>query len=271
MKYLNGSELADYIKERQARQVRALRQAWQVAPQLAIVIVGDNPVSDAYVRLKQEYGRDILVDTVIHRTSMDDVRGLIEELNRDDLVHGVIIQLPLPDVSATEEVLNLVDPTKDVDGLGASTDFESATAIAIDWLLAGYNIDLRGKRIGIVGQGRLVGKPLAARWATAGYDVSVFDTKTDDLANELRAMQVIVSGTGSPGLITEHMVQPGAVIVDAGTASEGGKLVGDVATSVRERDDITITPEKGGVGPLTVTALFDNVITAAKKVAEAKS
>lgn len=264
MKSLNGKELAEYIEERQVRQVRALRQAWQTAPHLAIVVVGGSPVIESYIRMKQSYGEDILVDVSIIRPSMEEVKGAVEKLNADPLVHGIIVQLPLPSPDLTDEILATIAPEKDVDGLGSNATYTSATATAIDWLLAGYNVELRGKRIGIVGRGRLVGAPLEQLWLSAGHDVTVFDDTTPDLAAALRPMEIIVSGAGVPGLITEYMLQPGAVVVDAGTTSEDGKIVGDVAPSVRTRTDIIITPEKGGVGPLTVTALFENVIAAAR-------
>lgn len=114
----------------------------------------------------------------------------------------------------------------------------------------------------------MVGAPLAKLWATSGLDVTVYDDTTVNLASEVRKAQVIVTATGVPGLITSQMIQPGAVVVDAGTASENGKLVGDVAEDVRERTDLTITPVRGGVGPLTVTALFDNLILAARATVE---
>lgn len=269
MKVLSGKELADYIEERQAGQVRALRQAMRVVPKLAIVAVGESAVSDGYIRLKQNYAEEILIEVSVLRPTMEQVGLTIEQLNADPLVHGIIVQLPLPDPTLTDNILAMIAPEKDVDGLGPNAAYTSATATAIDWLLAGYNVELRGKRIGIVGQGRLVGAPLAKLWATTGLDVSVFDDTTTDLTAALRSMEVIVSGAGVPGLITEHMVQPGAVVVDAGTTSEDGKIVGDVAPSLRERQDVTMTPEKGGVGPLTITALFENLIKAAGLAAEA--
>lgn len=264
MKLLNGSELAGYIKERQARQVRALRQAHHVFPKLAIIQTTDNPISATYVRLKQAYGEDILVDVDNHIVEPQEVATLIAQLNQDETVHGIIVQLPVSPELDTDQIVNSIAPQKDVDGLGAEATLTPATPMAIDWLLAGYNVELRGKHIVVVGNGRLVGMPLVALWKTAEYDVTVCDDQTQDLAGEVRKAQVIVTATGVPGLITASMIQPGAAVVDAGVASENGKLVGDVAEDVRERDDITITPAKGGVGPLTVTALFDNVIRAAQ-------
>lgn len=268
MKILNGSELVGYIKERQAKQVRGLRQAWRVFPKLAIIIASDNPVIDTYVRLKQRYGEDILIDVAIYRVEQTEVKALIQTLNNDVSVHGIVVQLPLADASETDAIVTMIAPEKDVDGLaGARAQYTSATATAIDWLLAGYNVTLRGKKIAIVGNGRLVGAPLAALWQKQELDVTVYDDTAPSL-DVLRLANVIVTATGVPGLITSAMVGPSAVVVDAGTASENGVIVGDVAADVRERGDITITPEKGGVGPLTIAALFDNVITAARKTAD---
>lgn len=268
MRILNGKELAGYIEERQARQVRALRQAEHVAPKLAIIQTIDNPVIDTYVSLKQRYGQDILVDVDIHKIDQAELMATITRLNDDASVHGIIIQLPLADEAQTEAAVNVVAPEKDVDGLGESAMHTPATAMAIDWLLAGYNVELKGKKIAIVGKGRLVGAPLEKLWRTTGYEVTVYDSSTADLASAVRGANIVVTATGVPGVITSQMLQPGAVVVDAGTAAEHGKIVGDLAADVRERSDLTITPEKGGVGPLTVTALFDNVIQAAKATIE---
>ncbi len=264
MKLLDGRELADYVKERQAKQVRNLRQSWHVAPKLALIITNDDPVVAAYVRLKQAYGEDILIDVDVYREAQDEVPARIAMLNDDATVHGIVLQLPLDDSTQTDELVALIAPLKDVDGLGPRAAYISATATAIDWLLAGYNVTLQNKSIAIVGNGRLVGAPLAALWRQAGLSVEVYDDTTEDLAGRVREASIIVSATGVPGLIRPSMVGIGAVVVDAGTASEAGRIVGDVAAEVRERDDIKITPEKGGVGPLTIAALFDNVIQAAR-------
>lgn len=264
MKLLDGRELAGYIKERQAKAVRNLRQAHRILPKLAIVNTTDSDVIATYMRLKSSYGEDILIDVEIHQVEQKEAMATIDALNKDESVHGIIVQLPLADSSQTDEIVNLVAPEKDVDGLGENAMLTPATPMAIDWLLAGYNVDLRGKEIAIVGNGRLVGAPLAKLWKNQGLDVHVYDDTVDDLGAALKNAQVMVTATGVPHLIKSTMVSPGAVVVDAGTASESGKIVGDVDDEVRERDDLTITPEKGGVGPLTVAALFDNVITAAR-------
>ncbi|HMR72652.1 MAG TPA: bifunctional 5,10-methylenetetrahydrofolate dehydrogenase/5,10-methenyltetrahydrofolate cyclohydrolase, partial [Candidatus Saccharibacteria bacterium] len=252
MKVLSGSELAGYIKERQAKQVRGLRQAYGVFPKLAIVQTIDDPVIATYVRLKRQYGSDILVDVEQHQCSEDDALALIDRLNGDASIHGIIVQLPLQDPSRTDQLLNRVDPKKDVDALGERAFYDPATPMAINWLLAGYNVELQGKNITIVGNGRLVGAPLAAMWRNSGYNVTVVDSSVEDLGVVLRSSDVVVTATGRPGLITSSMLHPDMVVVDAATASEDGKIVGDLAPEVRERHDLTLTPRKGGVGPLTV-------------------
>lgn len=265
MKILNGLELAGFIKERQLHQSRSLRQSCGITPRLAIVRTNDNPVTGTYLRLKEEYGEDIEVKVDVYTPPDDELVNQIIKLNNDKKVHGIIIQLPLSDVSQTDKAINAVVSEKDVDGLGNKTTFTPATAMAIDWLLAGYNISLSEKRIAVVGKGRLVGAPLIKMWNNSGYDVLVCDSKTENLSDSLKRADIIVTATGVPGLITSEMIQPGAVVVDAGTSAEHGKIVGDLAIDVRDRNDITVTPIRGGVGPLTVAALFDNVLTAARK------
>ena len=235
-------------------------------PRLVIIVTTDNPVIDTYVRLKKRYGQDLLVDVVVHRVSLSETPKLIKSLNKDKTVHGIIVQLPLADPTKTEEIINLVDVSKDVDALGAQATFEPATPMAIMWLLAGYNIDLRGKQVLLVGRGKLVGTPLLKLLHSSGIEAQVVDSKTANLIEQVKAADVVITATGSPGSITSNMLKNKAVVIDAGVASEDGKTVGDVAPDVYTRDDLIITPAKGGVGPLTVCALFENVIRAARLV-----
>jgi methylenetetrahydrofolate dehydrogenase (NADP+)/methenyltetrahydrofolate cyclohydrolase len=268
MKILSGSDLAAYIKQRQAGDVRSLRQSRSVNPKLAIIKCTDDPVIETYVKLKKRYGEDILVGVDIHNLKQTEVRDKIKELNKDITVNGIIVQLPLADPSETDEIVNLVAPEKDVDALGAESLFEPATPMAILWLLAGHNIDLKGKDVLLIGRGKLVGGPLEKILLSSNIDVKVADRNTKDLKTMALNADVIVTATGSPSILYSSMIKPGAVVVDAGVASEEGKTIGDVADDVYKRDDISMTPAKGGVGPLTVCALFENVISAARKQAE---
>ena len=279
MKILNGKELSGFIKERQAKEVRSL-QAQGLLPKLVIIRDSENPVISKYVNLKIAYGEDIgIAVSDILVENAEDAKKAIEQANSDSAVSGIIVQLPLKDASLTDEVVSLIAPAKDVDGLSGSVidlkfargeevelserPFDSATATAINWLLSGYDIDLSDKKIALVGRGRLVGAPLYRMFKNSGLDVTVFGHDAD--LTVLRNYDVIISATGVAHLIKSEMVKSGAVLVDAGTASEGGKLVGDVALEVLERKDLkAITPAIGGVGPLTVAALFDNVIRAKK-------
>lgn len=264
MKLLSGADLASYIQQRQAGQVRALIQADHIKPCLAIVVTKNDPVIETYIGLKKQYGEDIQIKVDIHNISQKDAVETVKTLNKDENVHGIIVQLPLDDTSQTDEIINCIAPHKDVDGLGSGALYDAATPQAIDWLLVGYNIDLRNKHIVIVGKGRLVGAPLLRMWQSAGYDVVAIGKK-DDLQGELKKADVIISATGQPHLISSEMVPVDSIVVDAGTSSEGGKTVGDLDEDVYQRQDLTITPAKGGVGPLTIAALFDNLIRAVYK------
>lgn len=270
MKSLNGKELAEFIKERQAHEVRALKQAWNIQPKLAIVATIDHPVINVYMRMKKRYGADLGVDVEIHQVKQADATAVIKELNDDPTVHGIIVQLPLEFPEDTDSIVDTVAPEKDVDALGANAIFDPATPMAILWLLAGYNIDLARGKVLLVGRGKLVGAPLERMLKNSGVDVSVADRSTKDLRAETLQADVIITATGSPAILYPDMIKQGAVVVDAGVAGEEGKTVGDVAPEVYERDDLSITPPKGGVGPLTVCALFENVIRAARRSIETK-
>ena len=257
MKELNGRELADYVKARQAHQVKALRSRKKWA-KLAIFYDNDSPVIAKYMSLKQRYGEDIGVAVDVIRLTASDAEEKLRAAAEDDTVTGIIVQLPLAECDM--KILDLIPLKKDVDGLRGETD--TATAMAIHWLLTSYGVELPEKKIAIVGRGKLVGAPLERMWRESNYDVTVFakGSNPDELVN----YDVVVTATGVPGLIKSRMLKLGAVVVDAGTASEGGVIKGDLDDEARERDDLTLTPKIGGVGPLTVTMLFEHVLQAAE-------
>ena len=257
-KLLNGSELAGFIKERQAHEVRSLKRQ----PKLLIIRDSFDPVIMKYVNLKIKYGTDIGITVEdYHASTPDLIATKIKSANTDPATSGIIIQLPLTDKSKTEELCNLIAPKKDVDGLGKDAHYDSATATAINWLLTGYDINLKNQKIAIVGRGKLVGAPLYQMFKNSNYNVQLFHRGSD--LTKLKNFDIIISATGVPSLISDDMISPGAVVVDAGTASENGILKGDIADSTRERSDLTaITPIRGGVGPLTIACLFDHVIRA---------
>ena len=270
MKLLDGKELAGFIKERQAKDVRRLH-ASKISPKLAIVQVKDDPVINTYIRLKKQYGADIGIGVEVHTPKQTEVPKLLNKLSIDESVHGIIVQLPLADPSQTDEIVNMVAPQKDVDALGEKAKFDPATPMAILWLLAGYGVELKNKKILLIGKGKLVGKPLEKILKNSGYDVEVIGREVKDLAEHTKNADIIITATGSPAVLYSNMIKQGAVVVDAGVASEEGKTVGDLSPEVYKREDLTITPAKGGVGPLTVCALFENVIRAAQNLPRTKS
>ena len=275
MKILDGRELAGFIKERQAHKVKALKSR-KIKPCLLILRDSDNPVIVKYVELKKQYGEDIgveVIDGFYPEASTEEFKDIIEKYNEDLSVHGMIVQLPLVEGKDTEEIVGAISPKKDVDGLADYDDregeriFDSATATAINWLLAGHDINLSDKKIAIVGRGKLVGAPLIRMFKNSGFNLEVFHRGSD--FSKLSDFDVIITATGQPDLISSEMIKPGAVVVDAGTASEDGHLVGDINDEIREREDLeAITPKVGGVGPLTVTVLFEDVLSAAEKAYE---
>lgn len=260
---LNGSDLVGFIKDRQVRQARQLAVSLGTPPKLVILQASADPVIAMYVRLKQRYGEELGVTVEKRQVEQNDLLNEVKQINNDDTVQGMIIQLPVPDMTTVDDILGTIAPHKDIDGLGKDAQFDSATASAILWLLAGYNIDLTGKHIVVVGQGRLVGAPLTKLLRASGHEVVTCDDRTKDLEAQVRQAEILVSATGEPRLIKSDWIQKGTVVVDAGTTSENGQLVGDVEESARQRDDIKITPIRGGVGPLTIAVLFDHLLRAA--------
>ena len=264
MKLLDGRELAGYVKERQAKEVRRLASA-KLRPHLAIVSEGENPVNELYLKVKRKYGQDIGIEVFLHKTTNStDSKKKILELNEDQKISAIIVQLPILDTSKTDEVVNLIDPAKDVDGLGKESEFESATATAIMWLIAGYNINIESKNVVVIGRGRLVGGPVVKLLKSSGINPTVLDENSSDFDKNVSSADLIISAAGQPGLLTSKIIKQGAVVVDAGSASEDGQVKGDAAPELFNRQDLTITPKTGGVGPLTVAALFDNVLRAAR-------
>lgn len=259
VKVLSGRELAGFVKERQAHVVRGMRRV----PTLLIIRDSDDPVIARYVRLKMRYGADIGVKVLDYMaTDGATIAERIKAANSDGEIDSIILQLPIRAREQTDELCDLIAPEKDVDGLGKNAKYDSATATAILWLLAGYDIDLSKRNIAIVGRGKLVGAPLFQMMQASNYRVEQFH-RGDDLT-KLKRYDTIISATGVPRLVVDEFVSPATVLVDAGTASEKGVIMGDLAPELYERRDIAaITPVQGGVGPLTVACLFEHVIQAA--------
>lgn len=264
---LSGDELAGYIKQRHFQEVRSMQHLPR-KPHLAVINASKEVVSSKFVNAKENYGYDIGVVVSVYETAPDKLKDKITELNEDDTVDGVIVQLPLPESLDTEEVLEGIASHKDVDSLRSDSIYTPPTPSAILWLLSGYDIDLEGKTVGVIGQGRLVGTPLTEMLRQSGIDPLICDEYKGDVDNVLSNADVIITATGQPRLIKSERIRAGSVVIDAGTADSTGSATGDVDPQAYARDDIKISPVPGGVGPLTVCALFENLLVAYRNAAK---
>ncbi|MFY9457991.1 MAG: bifunctional 5,10-methylenetetrahydrofolate dehydrogenase/5,10-methenyltetrahydrofolate cyclohydrolase [Candidatus Spechtbacterales bacterium] len=251
---------------------------------LVIVMVGSHPASEVFIKRKKEVGTEIDTEVNIRRfpeeVTTSKLRREVAAIGRDKTVHGIVVQLPLPTHVNEQKILDAVPAEKDVDVLGYKAagkfytnnrEFEilPSTLAGILRLLHEYGIDdFTGKNVVVVGAGKLVGKPAINYFMRKQASASAFNirSRTADKANTLKMADIIISGAGSPGLITKDMVRDGVIIVDAGTSSDPatGKLVGDVDFETVEPKASYITPVPGGVGPMTVAMIFYNLVQLAK-------
>lgn len=273
---LDGKKLANkQIGQLRKRATDLLNK--KITPTLAIILVGDNPASKIYVNNKQKLCAEVGVDCEIIKLPTTITSKALEDeillLNKDKKTHGIIVQLPLPTKFNANEITSFVSPSKDVDGLHplnvgllalGQGIFVPATAKGVMSLLKEYKISLVEKNIVIVGYGMVAGAPLSMILTRAKATVTVAQDRTKDLSKILKAADIVISAVGKPGLITGSMVKPGAVVVDIGITKKGNDWVGDVDAKSVAKKASYLTPVPGGVGPLTVSALIENVILAAE-------
>lgn len=262
LQFISGKEIADKKEINHALRVQDLKEKG-IVPKLAILQTISSSVIDTYVRVKKTYAEKIGIQVEHYNVGPEEIGQLIEKLNADSHTHGIIVQLPLREDLDQEKILNLVTKGKDVDGLALGSNFVPPTVQSILWLMDAYILDLQTKKVALVGKGRLVGASLEKELLKQGIIPRVF-TKEDSLQT-LSEYNVVVSATGIPSLLTNTHIQSNAYVFDAGTAEENGAIHGDAADELYLRDDISITPTKGGVGILTVRALFENVLRAAEE------
>jgi methylenetetrahydrofolate dehydrogenase (NADP+)/methenyltetrahydrofolate cyclohydrolase len=284
---LDGKALAATMRGEIAARVAARTQAGKRPPGLAAVLVGEDPASQTYVRNKhkacQGAGLASTVHTLPAATTQAELLALVARLNRDPAVHGILVQLPLPGQIDDATVIRSVAPEKDVDcfhpenvGLLAAgfPRFYPCTPHGVLELLGRNGVAVAGKEVVVVGRSNIVGKPLAlmlmqkpsaANPAAGDATVTVAHTRTRDLAEVCRRADVLVAAAGRPGVVTADMVKPGAAVVDVGTNSVNGKLVGDVHPDVAGVAG-WLSPVPGGVGPMTITMLLYNTLTAAELI-----
>ncbi|HSX14895.1 MAG TPA: bifunctional 5,10-methylenetetrahydrofolate dehydrogenase/5,10-methenyltetrahydrofolate cyclohydrolase [Candidatus Saccharimonadales bacterium] len=258
---LTTSDLDTYVKERHRRQIQSLA----IKPILAVAMAGADAASASFVRAKEHYGDDIGVTLQIKSTQKPvELMKQIETWNQQKDISGIIIQLPLPSAFDTEAAIKLIAAAKDVDGLKADSPFDSPAAKGIMWLLGSLPISIKSAYVAVVGQGRLVGAPISTMLESSGAKVERLDDATKNLAAKTRACDIIISATGQPGLINRSMLKSGVIVIDAGTAEASGSITGDADPALYDDPDIQVTPVPGGVGPLTVAALFDNLLIASQ-------
>ena len=277
---IDGKAVAARVRERVAGEIAALSSP----PGLATVLVGDDPASAVYVRMKREDSAQVGIESFHHDpggdVSQEELAELIRSLNADERVHGILLQLPLPAHLDQDELISLIDPAKDVDGLtptNAGLLFQDreglvpCTPAGVMELLREAGAELEGARAVVLGRSILVGKPLAQLLLAANATVTHCHSRTRDLAAVCREADVLIAAVGSPRLVTADMVSEGAVVIDVGTNRVDDGLVGDVDfDSVREVAG-AITPVPGGVGPMTRAMLLSNTVDAARRRLEVRA
>ncbi|CAM2857460.1 bifunctional methylenetetrahydrofolate dehydrogenase/methenyltetrahydrofolate cyclohydrolase [Saccharomonospora xinjiangensis] len=277
---LDGRATKDAIFAELAPRVSALREQGRT-PGLATVLVGDDPGSQAYVKMKHADCAKVGVNSIRRDLPSDisqaELHAVIDELNADPACSGYIVQLPLPKHLDSGAVLDRIDPAKDADGLAPLSlgrlvlnepGFLPCTPLGIVELLRRYDVPLNGAQITVVGRGITVGRTMGLLLTRRDVNatVTLCHTGTRDLAAEVRRADVVIAAAGSPGLITAEMVKPGAAVLDVGVSRVDGKLTGDVARGVEEVAGF-VAPNPGGVGPMTRAMLVSNVVEAAERVA----
>ena len=280
---IDGNVLAAKVRDRIAADVTALK-ARGITPGLAVVLVGEDPASQVYVRNKVAGCAKVGMHSVMHKmpasTTEAELLAVIGALNKDASIHGILVQLPLPKHIIEKKVLEAVAAHKDVDGFHAENvgalmigepRFVSCTPAGCMEMLKDIGLeDLRGKHAVVVGRSNIVGKPMAMLLLHANATVTICHSGTADLAAQCRQADILVAAVGKPRFIKADMVKPGAVVIDVGInrlpEAEGGKLVGDVDFDSVNEVAGYLTPVPGGVGPMTITMLLQNTLVAAGRV-----
>jgi methylenetetrahydrofolate dehydrogenase (NADP+)/methenyltetrahydrofolate cyclohydrolase len=285
MQILDGKALAKKIEDNVILEVTKLKNEADITPGLAVILVGQDPASAAYVSMKKKACDRMGFYSVSHEMpediSQEAIENTITMMNNNPNIDGILVQLPLPSHIDTTKILELVDPAKDVDGfhpynvgrLVTNLDgFVPCTPLGVMELLAEYNIDVKGKNCCVVGASNIVGKPMASLLLNADATVEICHIFTDDLKKHTLNADIILVGVGVIDLIKEDMVKDGVIIVDIGiNRAKNGKLVGDVDFENVSKKCSYITPVPGGVGPMTIAMLMSNTLKAAKLNAAKKA
>ena len=279
MQLIDGKGLAQKVQENVAKEVEELKQVKNIVPGLAVLLIGDDPASHAYVKMKAKACERVGFYSITHNMpetiSQDEIIATIEMMNANPRIDGILVQLPLPKHIDTDKILEVIDPKKDVDGFHAYNvgrlvtgldSFVACTPLGVMKMFEEYDIDLQGKDVCVVGASNIVGKPMASLLLNANATVTITHIFTKDLKAHTSRADIIVVGVGVPGLIKEDMVKEGAIVIDIGiNRIEDGSLVGDVDFKNVAPKCSYITPVPGGVGPMTIAMLLSNTLKSAKQ------
>ena len=275
--WIDGREVAKKWKENAAQRAQALTEKG-VTPHLAVIVAGDNPASQVYVRNKENACLRAGIRSTILRLpescTQEELEGAVAALNADQSVHGILVQLPLPKGLDEARVLAMIDPEKDVDGFHAMNTgklmsgqpgFVPCTPLGVMKLLEAYNIPTRGRRAVVIGRSNIVGKPMAMLLLAADATVTVCHSKTENLADITRQADILVAAVGRANFVTGDMIKPGATVIDVGINRVDGALVGDVNAEEAAQKAAYLTPVPGGVGQMTIAMLLSNTLDAAER------
>ena len=290
---INGTEIAKQIRDELAKEVATL-MARGLVPGLAVVLVGEDPASQVYVRAKgracEEAGMKSVTIRLPAETTESQLLDHVRRLNADESMHGILVQMPLPKHMDPDVVIRAIDPRKDVDGfhpinvgkllIGERDGFAPCTPAGVQELLVRSGVETNGAECVVIGRSNIVGKPMAALMAQdrpgANATVTVCHRHTRDLARHTREADILIVAAGRPEMVTPEMVKPGAVVIDVGinrvddaTAAKGYRLVGDVDFDGVSKVASLITPVPGGVGPMTIAMLLKNTVRAATQLVPA--
>ncbi len=278
MQLIDGKSLAKKVQTSVASEVEQLKQEKNIVPGLAVILIGDDPASHAYVKMKAKACENVGFYSITHSMpdtiSQEEIIATIEMMNSNPRIDGILVQLPLPKHVDTDKILEVIDPKKDVDGFHAYNvgrlvtnldSFVACTPLGVMKMLEEYKIGLEGKDVCVVGASNIVGKPMASLLLNANATVTVTHIFTKDLKAHTLKADIVVVGVGVPGLIKEDMVKDGAIVIDIGiNRIKDGSLVGDVDFKNVSPKCSYITPVPGGVGPMTIAMLLSNTLKAAK-------
>ena len=279
---IDGNQLSQQLRGEVARRAQALK-ARGITPGLAVVLVGDNPASQVYVRNKVKACQDSGLHSVLEKydasLSEAELLARVQALNQDPSIHGILVQLPLPAHIDAQKVIEAISPAKDVDGFHIASAGALMTGMPGFWpctpygcmkMLESIGYDLRGKHAVVIGRSNIVGKPMALMLLQKDATVTICHSRTRDLKAQTLQADVIVAAVGRRNVLTADMVKPGAVVLDVGmNRNDEGKLCGDVDFAGVQEVASHITPVPGGVGPMTITMLLVNTLEAAERAAAA--